>query len=150
MDTANAMENTIQINAIVMVAAEKYDAQGLKLLAREKFKTACFSKQRDSMALAKAAQTIYQQIKLPVGDLENMKAILLWNWQEPKSRCKRFSDLVAQDAHGPELREMWKTNLDFLIDIQKAMFSNAKSWYVFQRAMFSNAKSWDEFAELLL
>lgn len=76
------------------------------------------------MALAKAAQTIYQQIKLPVGDLENMKAILLWNWQERKGRRRRFSDLVAQDAHGTELREMWKTNLDFLIDIQKAMFMN--------------------------
>lgn len=124
--------------------------QGLKLLAREKYKTACSSKRHDSMALAKAAQTIYQQIKLPVGDLENMKAILLWNWQEPKGRRRRFSDLVAQDAHGPELREMWKTNLDFLIDVQKAMFSEPKHRHGLQKAMFRNAKSWDEPAELLL
>lgn len=102
------------------------------------------------MALAKAAQTIYQQIKLPVGDLENMKAILLWTWQERKGRRERFFDLVAQHAHGRELREMWETNLDFLIDIQKAMFSDSQYWDGFLRAMFSNAKSWDEFAELLL
>lgn len=133
-----------------MAVAEKYDAQGLKKLAREKYKTACSSECYDSMALAKAAQTIYQQIKLPVGDLENMKAILLWNWQEPKGRRRRFSDLVAQDAHGPELREMWKTNLDFLIDVQKAMFSEPKHRHGLQKAMFRNAKSWDEPAELLL
>lgn len=133
-----------------MVAAEKYDVQGLKLLAREKYKTACYSKRHDSMALAKAAQTIYQQIKLPVGDLENMKAILLWNWQECRGRRRRFADLVAQDAHGPELREMWKTNLEFLIDIQKAMFSESKFRHGLQKAMFSNAKSWDEPAEMFL
>lgn len=111
-----------------MAVAEKYDAQGLKKLAREKYKTACSSKRHDSMALAKAAQTIYQQIKLPVGDLENMKAILLWTWQERKGRRERFFDLVAQHAHGTELREMWETNLDFLIDIQKAMFMDPECW----------------------
>lgn len=116
------------MNAIVLVAAEKYDVQGLKLLAREKIERACYAKHRDSMALAKAAQTIYHQIKLPAVEMTRLKANLLWVWQDFDYRMDRLDSLRANDAQGQELREILRTNLDFLIDIQKAIFMDPESW----------------------
>lgn len=111
-----------------MVAAEKYDVQGLKQLAGEKIERACYVKRRDSMALAKGAQTIYHQIKLPADEISKMKATILWFWQDSDYRKYRLNSLRANDAQGQELREILRTNLDFLIDIQKAIFMEPECW----------------------
>lgn len=58
----DATQDTIEINAQVLVVADKYDVEGLMMLADEKYSTArCMN----CAALAEAAETIDHQIQHP-------------------------------------------------------------------------------------
>ena len=115
------LRNAMQTHVGVMVIAEKYDVLGLKFLAKDRYAWAVRLAPLDSLALARAAHTVYHDTELPERDLATLKGCLVAFWIRKDHRESRAIELAGADAAGDELRECCKANTEFFDDIQRAL-----------------------------
>ena len=115
------LRNAMQTHVGVMVIAEKYDVLGLKFLAKDRYAWAVRLAHLDSLALARAAHTVYHDTELPERDLATLKGYLVAFWILGDLRNTRAAELAEVGAVGNELRECREANTEFFVDVQRAL-----------------------------